>query len=125
MELGRDAVRAPVVAPPVGIQNGKEMVAEYRLVRAREELVDRQPDPERRRPTSFTPLLRIRPAVRQGGLHSATSLLFSSQKKSSAVLTASERRCFIVRASGDKYQTIAKPPITPIVPTASNVTVPH
>ena len=49
----------------------------------------------------------------------------NSQKKSSAVLTASERRCFIVRASGDKYQTIAKPPIAPIVPTDSNVIVPH
>jgi hypothetical protein len=52
-------------------------------------------------------------------------LLSNNQKKSSAALTASRRRYFIVRASGDRYQTSAKPPIAPIVPTASRVAGPH
>jgi hypothetical protein len=66
-----------------------------------------------------------RAAFRGTALKSALACFSNCQKKSSAVLTASKRRCFIVRASGDKYQTIAKPPIAPIAPTASNVTVPH
>ena len=65
MQRSRNFVGAPVVAPPVGVHDRKQVIAERGLIRTVEKLVDVEPSPEGPGPPMLPPLLGVRPAVGQ------------------------------------------------------------